>query len=228
MTEIMTDQEFVRAFESCELSPDLFHHRDHIRLARIYVELDGAAKATERFRSALRKFAAHIGKSEKYHETITVAWMRLVVRYCAAPRTRRISGQLMDKKSNTTFEEFYSPELLATDAARTGFVEPDREGLPGSRLPTPTDELVGPIIAERRLSVSISETDAHEIIVRMAAPVSGESRAPIGNLSRSRLPQGSSMQGAPPAYWSGHFLNAKTIGVTLWYMAKDCGYTRTY
>ena len=124
MTEIMTDQEFVRAFESCELSPDLFHHRDHIRLARIYVELDGAAKATERFRSALRKFAAHIGKSEKYHETITVAWMRLVV-HAKSPGELE---KLMDKKH---IERFYSPELLATDAARTGFVEPDRARLPG-------------------------------------------------------------------------------------------------
>jgi hypothetical protein len=124
MTEIMTDEEFVRAFESCELSPDLFHHRDHIRLARIYVELEGAAKATERFRSSLRKFAAHIGKSEKYHETITVAWMRLVVHAESPDELER----LMDK---TFIEKFYSPELLATDAARMGFVDPDRERLPG-------------------------------------------------------------------------------------------------
>jgi hypothetical protein len=124
MTDTMTDQEFVRAFESCELSPDLFHHRDHIRLARIYVELDGPAKATERFRSALRKFAAHIGKSEKYHETITVAWMRLVVRMTDPVELEK----LMDKRY---IEKFYSPELLATDAARTRFVEPDRAELPG-------------------------------------------------------------------------------------------------
>jgi hypothetical protein len=124
MTDTMTDQEFVRAFESCELSPDLFHHRDHIRLARIYVELDGPAKATERFRSSLRKFAAHIGKSEKYHETITVAWMRLVVRMTDPVELEK----LMDKRY---IEKFYSPELLATDAARTRFVEPDRAKLPG-------------------------------------------------------------------------------------------------
>lgn len=125
----MTDDEFVRAFESCGLSPDLFHHRDHIRLARIYVdrygvELDGAQKATERFRSSLRKFAEHIGKSEKYHETITVAWMRLVV-HTTNPAELE---ELMDKKC---IEKFYSPELLATDAARLTFVEPDREKLPG-------------------------------------------------------------------------------------------------
>ena len=125
----MSDDEFVRAFESCELSPDLFHHRDHIRLARIYVELDGAAKATERFRTHLRKFAEHIGKGDKYHETITVAWMRLVVHATAAGELENLElEKLMDKRY---IERFYSPELLATEAARTGFVEPDRAGLPG-------------------------------------------------------------------------------------------------
>jgi hypothetical protein len=126
---MMSDDEFVRAFESCELSPDLFHHRDHIRLARIYVELDGAAKATERFRTHLRKFAEHIGKGDKYHETITVAWMRLVVHATAAGELENLElEKLMDKRY---IERFYSPELLATEAARTGFVEPDRAGLPG-------------------------------------------------------------------------------------------------
>jgi len=124
----MTDDEFVRAFESCELSPDLFHHRDHIRLARIYVELDGE-KATERFRRSLRKFAAHVGHSEKYHETITVAWMRLVVHAVKDRELEKLElERLMDKKH---IEKYYSPELLATDAARMGFVEPDRERLPG-------------------------------------------------------------------------------------------------
>jgi hypothetical protein len=122
MTAIMADEEFVRAFESCELSPDVFHHRDHIRLARIYVELEGAPKATERFRTSLRRFATHIGKSEKYHETITVAWMRLV-----AHTPDGDIEKLMDRKY---IERFYSPELLATDAARASFVEPDRETLP--------------------------------------------------------------------------------------------------
>jgi hypothetical protein len=124
----MTDDEFVRAFESCGLSPDLFHHSDHIRLARIYVDRHGAAEAAERFRTYLRKFAAHIGKSDKYHETITVAWMRLVARARAAGELEKLElEKLMDKKY---IEKFYSPELLASEAARTQFVEPDRAELP--------------------------------------------------------------------------------------------------
>jgi hypothetical protein len=122
MSSALSDEEFVRAFESCELSPDLFHHRDHIRLARIYVDRLGAAAATERFRAAIIKFAAHLGISDKYHETITLAWMQLVI------HTPEVDGEkLLDKKY---IETFYSSELLATEAARARFVEPDRAALP--------------------------------------------------------------------------------------------------
>jgi hypothetical protein len=118
----MSDEEFVKAFESCELSPDLFHHADHIRLARIYLDQYGLEAATARFVEYLKKFAAHIGKSSLYHETLTVAWMRLV-----ASVTPGNFSTLLDKKY---MENFYSPELLATDAARAQFVEPDRAPLP--------------------------------------------------------------------------------------------------
>lgn len=119
----VNDEEFVRAFESCELSNTAFRHADHIRLARIYLSRYGAAETTKRFGTYLRKFAAHHGNSEKYHETITVAWVKLV-----AHTPANDLEQLMDKNY---LRKFYSPELLATDAARTQFVEPDREKLPG-------------------------------------------------------------------------------------------------
>jgi hypothetical protein len=123
MSNALSDDEFVQAFESCELSPDCFHHRDHIRLARIYVDRLGATAATERFRAAIIKFASHNGASNKYHETITIAWMRLVL------HTAEVDVEkLFDKKY---IETFYSPELLATEAARIRFVEPDRTTLPG-------------------------------------------------------------------------------------------------
>jgi hypothetical protein len=118
----LSDDEFVRAFESCELSPDLFHHRDHIRLARIYIDRLGPARATERFRAAIIKFASHNGVSGKYHETITIAWMRLVIADAGNGGER-----LLDKKY---IETFYSPDLLATEEARANFVEPDRAPLP--------------------------------------------------------------------------------------------------
>ena len=118
----MTDEEFVQAFESCELPPEAFHHRDHIRLARIYLDRLGLEAATARFVESLRRFARHIGKSDKYHETMTVAWMRIVA------GSGRDEAALLDKEY---LYRFYSRELLDSQAARVGFVEPDVNSLPG-------------------------------------------------------------------------------------------------
>jgi len=121
----MSDDEFVRAFESCELSEDALHHRDHIRLAAIYVSRLGPAEAAGRFKASLRRFAGHVGKSGKYHETMTVAWMHLVA---YSPPSE--SAKLMDKGY---LGRFYSDDLLQSDAARTQFVEPDLAPLPAER-----------------------------------------------------------------------------------------------
>jgi len=127
----MNDDEFVRAFEACRLSNGGFHHRDHIRLACIYLQRYGEADATERITQSIRNFAARHGKSEKYHQTMTVAWMRLV-----ADAARRSQGgfeeltarfpALLDK---STLNAFYSEALLKSEAARSTFIEPDLKAL---------------------------------------------------------------------------------------------------
>ena len=74
----LSDEEFARAFENCELSNESFHHRDHLRLAWIYLRRYGEAQAIERIGVSIRNFAAHHGKSDKYSESVTAGWMRLM------------------------------------------------------------------------------------------------------------------------------------------------------
>jgi hypothetical protein len=133
ITEV-TDLEFVRKFEACELANDSFHHRDHIRLAWIYLQRYGELDARERIAEAIRRFAAYHGKSDKYHETITVAWLRLVrnamarVPLDASFEDLTIAApELLDKR---TIEKFYSAAALSAEAARTHWVEPDLQPLP--------------------------------------------------------------------------------------------------
>jgi hypothetical protein len=133
LTEL-TDSEFVRMFETCELPNECFHHRDHIRLAWIYLQRYGELEAGRQMGQAIRNFAAHHGKSDKYHETLTVAWLRLVQSAIArTPQAAKIEDlsiaapELLDKR---TIEKFYSPAALASDKARTSWVEPDRQALP--------------------------------------------------------------------------------------------------
>jgi hypothetical protein len=130
----MTDNEFVQAFEACELSNESFHHQDHIRLAWIYVQRFGELEARRHMRDAIRRFAAYHGKTGKYHETITVAWVRLVARAkmrlpdkATFEELTTAAPELLEKR---TIEEFYSAVALASDRARTSWVEPDRQPLP--------------------------------------------------------------------------------------------------
>jgi hypothetical protein len=130
----LTDLEFARKFEACELPNDSFHHRDHIRLAWIYVQRYGELDARERIAGAIRKFAAQHGHNEKYHETITVAWLRLVASGMTKvpPDATFVDltiavPELLDKR---TIEKFYSTAVLTSEEARKFWVEPDLQPLP--------------------------------------------------------------------------------------------------
>lgn len=121
----MTDEQFAQTFETCKISNADFHHRDHIRLAWFYIRRYGAEAADQRIAASIRAFAAHHGKSEKYHQTMTIAWMRLVAPAAALANFDDAVAafpRLLDKHY---LREFYSDPLLASGAARQGFVEPD-------------------------------------------------------------------------------------------------------
>ena len=133
----LTDQgqEFVEAFETCRLPNEQFHHRDHLRLALIYLARHGRGEAAGRLSQAIRTYAAYHGKSDKYHETVTQAWLQLV----AAAQGRAPGGSFEDLLAtnpelldSNLIERYYSPALLHSEAARLRFVPPDRESLPNA------------------------------------------------------------------------------------------------
>ena len=74
----MTDDEFLHAFFSLSLPPSAFRHRDHVRLAWLVVRRRGAAAAEPVVGEAIRRFAAGHGQGDRYHETLTAFWVRLV------------------------------------------------------------------------------------------------------------------------------------------------------
>lgn len=83
-------------------------------------------------RTALLAFLAHLGVGEgKYHETMTRAWLLLAdqaMRHsmpCAdAAALLTACPSLLDRKA---LEQHYHAATLASPAARSGFVAPDRQ-----------------------------------------------------------------------------------------------------
>ena len=129
----MDNSAFVAAFEDCTLPNTLFRHREHLRLAWLYLRDLPYAEAAVRMEESIRRYAAHHGAAEKYHHTVTLFWMRLVA--AARDETPGASTfeafiaahpHLLDKE---ILGRFYSAQRLAGDQARRGWVEPDLAAL---------------------------------------------------------------------------------------------------
>jgi hypothetical protein len=128
----MTDSDFVAAFEDCSLGEEQFHHRDHIRLGWIYLGEMSLLDALSRYSAGLRRYAASRGKPDRYHETITLAFLLLI------QERRRPGGTWQDfetangdlfRWNPSILSTYYRPETLASSEARRSFVLPDYEVL---------------------------------------------------------------------------------------------------
>jgi hypothetical protein len=129
--ELLSDEEFLARFESHSLTE--FSHRDHLRVAYAYARRDGVQGAVEGARR-IRGFAAALGDSRKYHDTMTVGWAR-VVGSLAVDSPCPTFDAFVDAQSELLLRrdllsDYYTGERLFSEEARAGFVEPDLAPLP--------------------------------------------------------------------------------------------------
>jgi hypothetical protein len=132
--EAWTDEDFREAFESLRIPNEMFHHREHIRLAWIYSREYPQEQALARMVQGIQAFAKHHGAAAKYHHTITVAWMRLV-RHAAregpqAPDFNTFAAAHVHLFHARLLEYYYSKARLQSDAARYDWLDPDLRPLP--------------------------------------------------------------------------------------------------
>ena len=130
----LSDEEFVRAFESCGLAGSAFHHADHLRLTWIYIRQFGEQVATERVVAGIRRFSTHNGSPKKFHFTQTCAWVRLIAAaYGSAPElavfTEFVAAHPKLLEANA-LTRYYSKTLLDSPTARSEWVDPDVSPLP--------------------------------------------------------------------------------------------------
>jgi hypothetical protein len=128
----MTDQELMDQFDRGTLPNECFHHREHVRVAFLYLSLYPALEAIQLFSKALQKFAAAHGKPQLYHETITWALMFLIRERMARSETRptwdefsRNNADLLSWESRP-LSRYYREETLASELARAVFIFPDK------------------------------------------------------------------------------------------------------
>ena len=128
----MTDDEFLAAFEARTLEE--FHHRDHIKVAYLYLRRHPLDDAIAKVRTGLQALAvawkAPVDDLEKgYHETMTQAWVRLVHLALRDHKSSESADAFCDQQpklmEKTYLQSFYSRERLTTWEAKRGFIEPD-------------------------------------------------------------------------------------------------------
>jgi hypothetical protein len=106
-----------------------FRHRQHINLAFYAVRRYGMPDAVGAICGWIRQIAAYERAPQKYHHTVSRAWVELVAHHVAAdPDCREFdvfadhNPALLDKR---LLSRHYRSSTLAAGPARRGWVEPD-------------------------------------------------------------------------------------------------------
>jgi hypothetical protein len=132
---VLTDADLLlrHEFESKTLRNEAFRHREHVRLTWIYLTSDSPDVVAKRLCASLLALATSHGVGQRFHHTLTVAWVRIIE---AVRRDRpdlpfealvEACPFLLDKDTPLTY---YTRETLFSDEARQRWIEPDRQPLP--------------------------------------------------------------------------------------------------
>lgn len=134
------DEAFLKAFEDCSLPFEQWKHRAHIKVAYLYLRQLPFDEALARARSNIKRYNAATNTPETlergYHETITVAWMRLVQftlsEYGPAASAEGFLEAQEHLANRKALRFFYSRERIISWKAKAEFVEPDLAPFPRS------------------------------------------------------------------------------------------------
>jgi hypothetical protein len=129
----MNERDLVAGIEGCTIRGSDFRHADHVQLAWIYLRDYPLLEAIARFTTALRRIAAHHGVPEKYHETVTWAYLLLIherMRRSGAPQEWerfRAENEDLFARRPSILDRYYARATLESDVARKSFVLPDAQ-----------------------------------------------------------------------------------------------------
>jgi hypothetical protein len=131
-TLVLNDADLLRQFEDGTLPASTFHHREHVRVAWIYLKTEPPLSALAHFAEGLQRFAAAQGAAGLYHETITWTYLLLIRERMEREGPGATSEEFVERHPDllawrpSILDRYYQPETLKSDLARRVFVLPDR------------------------------------------------------------------------------------------------------
>jgi hypothetical protein len=124
---MLPDDDFISGFEAASLTE--FHHADHVRLTILYLARHGRDDALRRLTAGIRRLAAADGHPEKFHVTMTRAWLEVIEAARAKHPEARDPASLLaacpELLDRHVLRQCYSRERLESDRARTEWMPPD-------------------------------------------------------------------------------------------------------
>ena len=124
---------FDELFAEVTRSAPRFGHRQHVHLTWLAVRRCGRSAAIDLVSQGIQRTARYAGAPQKYHATVSRAWVELIAHHVAADGTddfdafAQRNAPLLDKR---LLARFYRSATLAGTPARVGWVEPDLAPFP--------------------------------------------------------------------------------------------------
>jgi hypothetical protein len=125
--------EFIAAFEAGTLPKARWTHGAHLLTGACYVHALGEVQATDKMRLCVRRYNEAVGgkntETSGYHETITVAWIKLLAGLLreAGPMDRASFAALAVHRfegDRNIFRKYYDFDLVASVEARKTWMPP--------------------------------------------------------------------------------------------------------
>ena len=126
----LSDQAFEAQFQNCTLSPSLFNHEAHLRLAWIHITKYGEATAITNICSQLISYVSFLGAKEKYNTTLTVAAIKAVNHFVNKSNSDTFKSFIKEfPRLKNNFKELmsahYGFDIFDNVRAKKEFLEPD-------------------------------------------------------------------------------------------------------
>lgn len=132
MPAAVADDLLLQCFEDGSLPFEEWTHTAHVRVGFLYASQFPLETAILKMREGLKAYNARHNVPDQldrgYHETITVAFMRLIQQrtigrwFESSDQFCHANGDLMDKRA---LLRFYSRDRIMSAEAKRAFIEPD-------------------------------------------------------------------------------------------------------
>ncbi len=126
----LTDFEFEYQLESCQLSPELFNHEAHLRLAWIHIAKYGIDRALANIQTQLKNFVRYVGAEDKYNKTLTIAAIKAVHHFIVKSKSDSFQEFIIEfPRLKNNFKELmdshYGIDIFTSEKAKKEFIKPD-------------------------------------------------------------------------------------------------------